>query len=125
MAHQKSTDDIEKLLEIASQPKKEKVKEKKTNPEIDSFIEEMGIKSGKKRVPTSIIYYKYYLWKSTRLIPRQKFFNYFKTKFEKTRTDHGVGYFLNAKAFDLSPVGFFKARAFLRKERDEKKEKGK
>jgi len=121
MARQNLTDDINKLLEIASQPKPEKVIKKKENPEIDSFIIENEIKTGKTRVPTSIIYYKYYLWKNIRLIPRQKFFRYFQTKFDKTKTDHGVGYLLDGKQFDLSPVGFFRARAFLRKERDEKK----
>jgi hypothetical protein len=123
MARPNLLDNIDELLDIASQPKKRKNKEIKQNPEIDSFISEQDITSGKKRIPTSVIYYRYYLWKQIRLISRQKFFSYFKTKFEKTRTDHGIGYLLNPKGFDLSPVGFFRARAFLRKERDEKGKK--
>lgn len=88
--------------------------------EIDTFILEKRIVSGNKRVPTYIIYYTYTLWKKTNLISRNKFFRYFKTKFKKTKTDHGVGYALNAKSFDLSPQIFFLARAQYRKERDEK-----
>lgn len=123
MARPTSTTNIDKLLELASQPKAEKVKKPKENPEIDKFILENNITSGKKRIPSTIIYYKYYLWKQTRLIPRRKFFNYFKTKFEKTQTDHGIGFLLNPKEFDLTPAGFFRARAFLRKQREEEKSK--
>jgi len=121
MARPILTNNIDKLLEIAAQEIEAKPVKKKTNPEIDSFIEATNIKSGKKRVPSYVIYYYYYLWKQTRLIPRRKFFDYFKTKFEKTRTDHGIGFLLDPKPFDLSPGGFFKARAFLRKEREESK----
>lgn len=123
MARPTSTTNIDRLLELASKPKAEKVKKKKENPEIDKFILENKITSGKKRIPSTIVYYKYYLWKQTRLIPRKKFLDYFKTKFEKTRTDHGIGFFLNPKEFDLTPVGFFRARAFLRKQREEEKDK--
>jgi len=113
-------DDIDKLIELAEKPKEKKVKPTKINPEIDSFISESGITSGKKKIPSYIIYYRYSAWKKTRLIPRLKFLNYFKTKFEKTKTVDGIGYLLNPKGFDLTPQGYFRARAFLRKERDEK-----
>lgn len=113
-----NSDDLTKLLEIAES---KKVEEPKTNPEIDLFIKELQIKSGNKRIPTSIIYLEYYYWKKTHHISRQKFFNYFKTKFKKTTTDHGVGYLLDDKPFDISPVGFFRARALMRKEREKVK----
>lgn len=119
-------DNIDKLLELAGQPKEKKVRVKKTpafHIEIDNFVKECNVSPGKGRIPTYIIYYSYYLHKNIRLIPRNKFFTYFKTKFEKTRTEDGVGYLLNPKGFDLTPQGFFKARAFLRKERDEAKKK--
>jgi len=125
MAHPKfqhvNLEEIDKLLEIASQPKERKVKKQKTNPEIDEFINIHTITEGTKRIPSYIVYYRYYLWKKIRLINRKKFFNYFKTKFTKTKTDDGIGYLLNPKGFDLTPEGFFRARAFLRKERDEQK----
>lgn len=123
MSRRISPDNIENLLELASKPIVKKVKKQKEYPEIDKFITENNITSGKKRVPSSIVYYKYYLWKQTRLIPSRKFFNYFKTKFEKTKTDHGIGFLLNPKDFDLTPIGFFRARAFLRKQREEQDKK--
>jgi hypothetical protein len=122
MGQRKSiTDNLDKLLDIASRPKPVKVKKVKTYPCIDEFIEANKIKSGRTRVPTYIIYYTYFLWKNTRLVKRKQFINYFKTKFEKTRTIDGIGFFLSPTGFDLSPTGFFKARAYLRKERDEQK----
>lgn len=115
-----STNDIDELLKLAEQPT---VVKTKSNPEIDKFILECKIVPGTKRIATYIIYYRYCIWKKTRRISRRKFFNYFKTKFTKTRTDDGVGYLLSPKGFDLSPISFFKARAHLRKEKDEKKAK--
>jgi hypothetical protein len=119
--HKSITDNLDKLLDIASRPKPVKVKKVKTYPCIDEFIAANKIKSGRTRVPTYIIYYHYFLWKNTRLVKRKQFINYFKTKFEKTRTIDGVGFLLSPTGFDLSPTGFFKARAYLRKERDEQK----
>lgn len=113
--------DLDALLNIASTPKVKKVKPKKTYPEIDSFISEFKIESGKKKIPTYVIYYKYHLWKQTQRLPRLKFLQYFKTKFQKIKTDDGMGFLLNPKPFDLTPQGYFKARAILRRERDERK----
>lgn len=113
--------DLDKLLELAVTPKVKKVKPKKTYPEIDTFISEFKIEAGKKKIPTYIIYYKYYLWKQQARIPRLKFITYLKTKFQKIKTDDGMGFLLNPKPFDLTPQGFFKARAILRRERDERK----
>lgn len=110
--------DIDKLLEQATA-----APTVKPILEIDQFIVDKKIASGHKRVPTYVIYYTYFLWKKHHLVSRNKFFKYFKTKFKKTRTDHGVGYALNAKSFDLTPQGFFLARAHFRKERDEKLKK--
>lgn len=111
-------DEIDKLLEIAQSPKK-------TKKEIDSFIldyiTQCNILPGKKKIPTYIIYYHYSQWKKTRLKSRTFFFKNFALKFERTQVQHGAGYLLNPKPFDLTPTGFFKARAFLRKERHEKK----
>lgn len=113
--------DVEILLEIASKPKVRKVRPPKTYSEIDQFIQEVGVIAGRKKIPTYIIYYRYFLWKkSAPLIPRDKFFKYFKTKFEKCKTSDGVGYKISPKGFDMSPGGFFRARAQLRKEKDEK-----
>lgn len=125
MARSKSLDniDVDKLLEIVTAPRK--VKPSKAYPEIDQFILETNVTVGKRRIPTHIIYYTYAMWKKTRLVPRLKFINYFKTKFTKVKTDHGIGFLLSIKGFDLSPQGFFKARAFLRKERHEKELKKK
>lgn len=122
MGHQKSLNDlhIDDLLKIASQPSVKKVKKPKTNPEIDKFISENQIISGRRRIPTYIIYYRYFLWKQTRLIPRRKFLEYFKTKFEKVQTIDGVGFLLNPKGFDLTPGGFFRARKLLRDEKEKK-----
>jgi len=117
------TDDLDKLLEIASQPTIKKVKEPKTNPEIDSFISELNITSGKKRISTSLIYYHYFIWKKIRLISRRKFIKYFSTKFEKVNTNDGIAFLLNPKPFDLTPQNYFRARAYFRKEKDEKKVK--
>jgi len=117
----KGKDDLDKLLELASAKPKVQEKKPQSNPEIDKFIQELNILAGKKKVPTYVVYYSYYLWKKTRLIPRRKFINYFKTKFEKIKTDDGIGFLLNAKSFDLTPQGFFKARALLRKEQHEQK----
>lgn len=122
MARSKSPNniDLDTLLDIASAPKLKKVKPKKTYPEIDTFISEFKIEAGKKKIPTYVIYYKYYLWKKQARIPRLKFLQYFKTKFQKIKTDDGMGFLLNPKPFDLTPQGYFKARAILRNERDEK-----
>lgn len=120
MAHRNSDIDIEKLLELATKPKVRKVKELKPNPEIDKFILECNIETGKKKVSADIVYYRYYLYKNIRLIDRRKFFKYFSTKFQKARTNKDVTYLLNPKGFDLTPQGHFSARAFLRQEREEK-----
>ena len=132
MARQKSINldyldsitDIDSLLNIASAPKPKKIK--KEDPEVLNFINEVGIKSGKTRVPTYIIYYRYTLWKKNKLKTRKLFFKHFAIHFKKTQVHHGVGYLLNGDPFDLTPQGFFKARALLRKERhDRQKEKAK
>lgn len=112
--------DLDTLLNIASTPKLKKVKPKKTYPEIDTFISEFKIEAGKAKIPTYIIYYKYYLWKQMARVPRLKFITYLKTKFQKIKTVDGMGFLLNPKPFDLTPQGYFKARAILRNERDEK-----
>jgi hypothetical protein len=114
-------DNIDALLEIATKPKTRKLNIPKQNPEIDKFIEECNIVSGKKKISTAIIYYRYYLHKHIRLIPRHKFFKYFNTKFEKVKTSDGMTYLLNPKGFDITPQGYFRARAYLRQEKDEKK----
>ena len=113
-------EDIEKLLELAKdQPAKPKPI--KANPEIDSFIAECKVTSGSKKIPSYIVYYQYVIWKKNyRLVSRAKFLAYFRTKFEKVQTDDGIGYRLNPKGFDLTPQGFFKARALYRKEKDER-----
>ena len=113
-------DDIDKLIELAENIKPV-VKEPKTHPEIDEFIEYLKIKSGRKRVPSHIIYFHYYLWQPKRRVSRRTFITYFKTKFKQTKTDHGIGFFLDPRPFDLTPQGFFRSRAFMRKERDEKR----
>lgn len=119
--------EIEKLLSLASKPKKQKAKkEKKENPDVINFINELGIKAGKKTVPTYIIYYRYSEWKKTKLLARTPFFKQFKKHFQQKQIVGGVGYALDPKPFDLTHLGFFKARALLRRERHErKKEKAK
>lgn len=119
--YQNKLEDIDKLIELAEKPKAQK--QPKTNPEIDQFIQDLKIKPGRSRVPSHIIYYCYYLWQPTKLLSRRAFINYFQTKFEKTKTDHGVGFFLDPRPFDLSPQGFFRSRALMRKERDGKNKK--
>lgn len=119
--------DLDKLIELASKPKSRKVKAPKEFPEMDKFFQECSILSGKKRIPAVIIYYRYFIWKKINLVNRKKFFNYFNSKFEKTRAGTGTVYLLSPKGFDLTPSGYFRARAFLRdiKEHEETKRKEK
>lgn len=116
-----NSDDIDKLLELANhRPKPAKLP--KVNPEIDSFISQLKITSGKKRIHNSIIYHRYFTWKkSDTFIAKRSFFDYFSTKFKKERTKDGLVYLLNPVVFDLTPQSHFRARAFLRKLKDERK----
>lgn len=114
-------DDINKLLEIAESGD-EKVRF--ANTEVEKFIHEMGIESGDTKVPTYTVYYHYYIWKKKRnAMSRVAFFRRFKPHFKQYHHGDTKGYLLNAEPFDLTTMGFFKARALLRRERDVRKRK--
>lgn len=116
---QHNSDDIDKLLQIAEAPPPKK--EPKANPEIDRFIAAVKLHNGKTRVPDYIIYYTYFIWKETRLIPRRKFFRYLTTKFKRTQIKYGKAYFLDPRPFNLTTEGHFLARAYMRKESEKTK----
>jgi len=121
------TDDIDKLLELA-ESSTEKVKFEDT--EVEQYLSENGIKAGEGKIPTYVIYYHYYLWKTNKrkLVPRRSFLLQLNKHFEKTSGlyNEGKRYLLDPEPFDMSQTGYFKARALLRRERDgRKKEKSK
>lgn len=123
MAHQDSTIDLDKLLEIA-ESSEEPVKFEDT--EAEKYIAAEGIESGDKRIPTFTIYYHYHCWNKNKkkLLTRRKFFLQFKKHFQSIQTSDGKAYLLNPEPFDLTREGYFKARALLRRERSvRKKEK--
>jgi hypothetical protein len=121
-----NNDEIEKLLEIAERTERRPSKYKTKDGQVDRYIEENNIKAGKTRVPGYIIYFHYFTWKEYNRRSRQSFFRAFGKFFEKTQIQHGTGFFLDPAPFDLTPEGYFKARALLRRERnDVKREKQK
>lgn len=114
--------DLDSLLELAAdKPKKKRVRKVTQIKDVDEFIAANKIVSGRTKVPTDLIYFHYFLWKKTRLVNRTEFFRYFKTKFKQSRNTYGLCYLLNHHAFDLTPQGYFRARAYFRKQRDDKK----
>lgn len=116
-----NSNEIDKLLALAEAPPPKK--EQKANPEIDKFIVDLKIHNGKTKVPDYIIYYTYYIWKEKNLITRQRFSRYFGKKFKRTQVKYGYAYFLDPRPFNLTPVGHFLARAYMRKESEKTKKK--
>jgi hypothetical protein len=91
---------------------------KHDDPEVLQFIEELGITSGTAKVPTYTLYYTYVLWRDKRKkLSRLLFFRETAKHFERVQGKGTNNYLLNAEPFDLTPEGFFAARAQLRRER--------
>jgi len=114
-------DDIDSLLEIV-ESSKERVKFEDTD--VEKFIREKGIKEGSIRISSSVIYYDYFLWKNKRNYRnRRMFFKQFNKHFKTKPYQGEVTYLLDGDSFNLSKEWYFKARAFLRRERDEQQRK--
>jgi len=123
-----SKKELDKLMDIATSSKEPIVYEKEDNPEVKKFIDEVGIEAGDTKVDTVFIYYLYFIWKSGKANARQKvrrleFLKIFEKHFEKTKSAYSVAFLLNPEPFDLSPEGYFAARAQLRRERNVNKNK--
>jgi len=110
-----NNEDIQKLLDIATSSNKPV---KHDNPEVLQFIDELGIVPGTTKVPTYTLYYTYILWRGNRKkLSRLLFFRETAKHFDRVQGSGTNNYLLNAEPFDLTPEGFFAARAQLRRER--------
>jgi len=113
--------ELQKLLEIAERPKATKTKEVIVrDTDVERYIKKCKIASGETFVANEIIYHHYWRSKSRDRITRAAFFKRFAKYFKRTDTSKGRGYMLDPEPFDLSVEGFFKARALLRKERNDR-----
>lgn len=119
---QNDQDEIDQLLAIVDRPRREP-RYKIHDQQVDRFIKEVGVKAGTTRIPAYIIFYTYFVWKGYNRRTRLSFFRVFGKLFQKTQVFKSVGYLLDPKPFDLTPEGFFKARALLRRERNDSKRK--
>lgn len=112
--------DVDELLKIAESGSK---KVRRSNEKVEQYIKEFSIIEGDTFIPCSIIYYHYRQFKKQNYISKLMFFRQFKKSFESTKLNNEVGYYLDDTPFDNTQKGYFKAKAFLRKERDAKKKK--
>ena len=114
---QDNLNDIDKLLEIA-----ENSKVVFEDTDVEKFIREVEIKKGASFVPNYVIYYTYYRWNPKGRVNKNSFFRQFGKHFQKKIIKNERGYLVDDSAFDMSLEGKFKARSFLRKETNGKKE---
>ena len=125
---QNLNDNIEKLLEIVekgNQPVRTKQKVDKSLKYVQRYIQANNIKPGDTCVDSVIVYYHYYNWVKTRAtrVARKKFLIEFGKYFEKTYNSGGRCYKLNPEPFDITPEGYFKARALYRRQKQHGKRK--
>ncbi len=83
------------------------------------FIYANEIKHGDAKIPASLVYYTYKMWKGFQrsYIPRAHFFREFSKLFESVRMSDGVYYLLDPKPFDLSREAYFLMKADQRAKR--------
>jgi hypothetical protein len=87
------------------------------------FIYDLGIKHGKDKIPTGLIFHTYKEWHGSTK-PRQsraKFFRDFKKYFDQLRDKNGTYYLLNGKSFDLSEETKWIHRKIDREQRRQKR----
>lgn len=112
--------DVDELLKIAESGS-EKIR--RSNKKVEQYIKHFSITEGDTFVPCSIIYHHYRQFKKQNYLSKIMFFRQFKKIFESAKVNNEVGYYLDDTPFNNTQEGYFKAKAFLRKERDAKKKK--
>lgn len=114
--------DIDKLLELAESAN---VFNKHKKPDVEKYIKKYSIEDGEHFIPCFLIYYHYRCWKKKDYLTKITFFKSFSKFYSPKHDGTQQGYKLNPAPFDITQEGYFKARAFLRKERDVKNNKKK
>lgn len=122
MAH-RNLNELEELLKLAEASNAELVELK--NTDVNKYIKHFNIKAGKDFVRTYIVYYHYRQWRKTNNMSRLKFLKQFNYIFKKEKKNNEFGYYLDSEPFDITIEGYFKARAFLRRERSAKEKRKK
>ena len=121
MGHQNYTDkEIEELIKIVENDTTNPINNNKET-DVERFIQYKGIQAGDSFVSCSIIYADYCRWKRNPRMNMTRFFKRFKGYFERKTRKFEVGYMLDANPFDVTPEGYFKARAYLRNLKNVKK----
>tara|TARA_R100001086_G_scaffold249698_1_gene190430 strand:+ start:4498 stop:4935 length:438 start_codon:yes stop_codon:yes gene_type:complete len=122
---------IDELLELAENAKKEKAKRKrgesKQHKSVSRFIEEYPIKPGTDLVPNYVIFYTYrILWKGlthSNKCNKIVFFRNFNKQFNQKRTGKQRYYLVDASSFDLTREGIEEAKYYDRRYQKENKKK--
>lgn len=112
------SNEILKLLELAESSN---VFNKHKKPDVEKYIKKFKIEDGEKFIPCFVIYFHYRSWKKKDYLTKISFFKSFSKYFDVSHDGSQQGYKLNPAPYDITQEGYFRARTFLRKERDAKK----
>jgi Poxvirus D5 protein-like len=119
------TDDIKKLIEIASKPLKEPIKKVDSTSTVYQFILEAKVKSHTTiSIPASLIYLRYVGWCKTNNVKAknlQRFAIDFAKKFQKTLKKNKTHYYVSPEGFDLSAAALQDAELYTQEAKHGKK----
>lgn len=111
---------LEDLIEALSEAKSNRGIQKHKSS-VTRFIKQWGIKEGKDRVPTYVIFYTYRIkWqgdKRPNKVKRVPFFREFTKHFKQVRTGKQRYYLLDSSQFDLSREGKLEAEHYDEREK--------
>ena len=123
------TEDVKKLIEIASKQLKEPVKKIEYESNVFQFIAESKIKPHPTlRVNFYIIYYRYYKWcknNNTKVKAIQNFSKDFAKKFAKLESKVFTSYYVSPEGFDMTDIYNQEAYSFIQDVKNGKKGKKK
>lgn len=125
------TTDVDELLKIIAEAeaKKEEVRPKKGQVQVDRFVNDFNIRHGLEtdRVPTFVVYYTYRVkWKGearSNKLNKITFFRLFNKMFEQVRTGKQRYYKLDRSSFDLSREGLLEAEHYEKRYNTETRRK--
>ena len=119
------SEELKRLLEIASKPLKVPIKKIDYESSVYQFIAECKVKSSKTLyIPFSIIYMRYCKWcKNNNTKPKsiQPFASDFNKKFDKVSTARISQYYVSPEGFDITDVNLQDAEKYLQDVRRGKK----
>lgn len=114
----------EELMVIAQNPIKDD-KNKDLDP-IARFIIAENLKKGEVTIPASVIFNRYLKWSAAynvQPLANAKFFNKFKSYFQKVHLMGGSHYLMSSEGFDLSPQNIKKSSSQVKRNSNGKKKK--